>query len=485
MKRVTRTLGRLVCVGLATIVPAMTVSPPAFAQQPAASESAARVPADQRPVVGGGVGTTRPFSGVLSLTEAIERGIAFNIRGIGLANAVRRAEGQESVAKSLLLPNISGTVSESLQKINLAALGVQFDIPIPGFTLPETVGPYYVFDMRARLSQTVLDRSALNNHRAAQEAVQAGVHSVDDIREVIVLAVGSAYLQAVAARAHLQSARAQVDLATTLFNRAMQQRGAGLATPIDVNRAQVQTLSQQQRMLSLQADFAKQKIDLARMTGLPATDKYDLAAEVAFAAAPAIGVEDALRQAAERRSDLKAAEAQVRAAEHAVASARDQRLPTVAVNGDFGGSYSSPTPLVSTYSLAGLLRIPIWEGKRIDGETRQANATLAQRRAERDDLRAEIEGDVRKTYLNLEAAARLVEVAEMNVKINRDNLALTRQRFDAGVSDNVDVVQSQTSVADTEAQYIDSVLAHNLAKLGLARAIGRASDDLAQFLKLP
>lgn len=442
------------------------------------------IPAAQPPPTPPPGGPSKAFSGVLSLTDAIERGLEFNMTAVGLVNAVRGAEARERIARSTLLPNVVGTVSESAQKISLAALGVQFDVPIPGFTLPETVGPFDVFDLRARLSQTLLDRSAWNNYQASRETVRANQLSVQDARDLIVQAVGGAYLQAIAARARAESARAQVDLATTLHQRASQQRTAGLATAIDLNRAQVQTLTQQQRVLSLQAEFGKRKIDLARLIGLPPTDHYDLADEFMFSAPPVLSVEDAVRQATEQRADLQAAEAHVRAAERAVAAARAQRLPTVSVNADYGASYASPMPVQSTYAVVGTVRVPIWEGKRTSGEIQQATATLAQRRAERDDLRAQIEGEVRKAYLDLEAAASQVEVVDMNAQVNRENLRLTRARFEAGVSDNVEVVQSQSSVALVEFDYINSVLAHNLAKLGLARAVGRASEDIAQFLRL-
>ena len=73
----------------------------------------------------------------------------------------------------------------------------------------------------------------------------------------------------------------------------------------------------------------------------------------------------------------------------------------------------------------------------------------------------------------------------MNADVTRENLTLTRQRFDAGVSDNLAVVQAQDSLATAELDYVNGVFAHNLSKLELARAIGRAADGLAEFLTVP
>lgn len=427
----------------------------------------------------------RPFAGVLSLSDAVERGLAYSLSAIGLVHAARQARAQATLARSALMPQVAGWLSDQEQKINLAALGFRFDLPIPGFTLPETVGPFNVLDLRARVSQNVFDRTALNNYRAAQEAVRGSDLVARDSRDLIVLAVGGAYLQTMAARARLQSAAAQIETARTLFQRASQQRTAGLATPIDVNRAQVQVLVQQQRLTTLQADLAKQKINLARMIGLPATDQYELDTNVPFTSAPVINIDQAVKEAPQQRADVKAAEAHVRAAELALGAAEAGRLPSVAVSADYGASKANPIPAQSTYSVTAAVRIPIWEGGRAQGEIERAQAVLAQRRAELDDIRAEVEGDVRKAYLDLQAATSQVEVGRLNVDVTTENLTLTRQRFDAGIGDNLSVVQSQELVAVAELDYINSVFAHNLAKLALARAMGRAADGLSEFMKLP
>jgi outer membrane protein TolC len=143
----------------------------------------------------------------------------------------------------------------------------------------------------------------------------------------------------------------------------------------------------------------------------------------------------------------------------------------------------NPSQAHGTFAVVGSLKIPIWQSGRIEGDIEQAGAALAQRQAELEDLRGQIESDVRKAFLDLEAARTQVEVATENLQVTKENLGLTRQRYDAGVTDNVEVVQSQESVAGAELDYINSVFAHNVAKLSLARAVGQAADNLAQFLQ--
>jgi outer membrane protein TolC len=428
----------------------------------------------------------RPFSGKLSLREAVERGLQYNLGAIGLSNEVRQSRGQARVVRSYLLPTVNGALSESVEQRNLAAQGLRFSTP-SGIALPiipPVVGPFNYFDLRATLTQAIVDFTAKNNYRAAKESLRASEFSARDARDLVVFAVGGAYLQVIAAAARVQSAQAQLDTANALYKQASEQRGVGLIAQIDVNRSRVQVLTQQQRMATLVNDLAKQKINLARIAGLPANDRYDLADEVPFAAPPALSADDALQQAFQQRSDLKAAEAQVRAAEGAFAAARAERYPALSLNGDYGVIGVNPAQSHGTFLVTGSLKFPIWQGGRIAGDIEQASATLSQRKAELADLRGQVEADVRKAYLDVEAARSQVEVARENIQVSADNLKLTRQRFDAGVADNVTVVQSQESVATAELDYINSVFAHNVAKISLARAIGRAAEDLPHFLQV-
>jgi outer membrane protein TolC len=269
-----------------------------------------------------------------------------------------------------------------------------------------------------------------------------------------------------------------------LYKQTVQQRAAGVIAQTDLNRSEIQLLTQRQRMVSLQNDLAKLKINLARLTGLPPTDQYELSDVIPFAEAPPISLEEALRQAFDQRSDLKAAQAQVDAAERARSAARAERLPSFAVKADYGVIGTNPSQAHGTFSVVGTVRVPLWQGGRTKGQTEVAEAALAQRRAEHEDIKGRIESEVRSAYLDLQASISQVEVARRNIAVATQNLELTRQRFDAGVSDNLEVVQSQEALATAHLDYINSVFAHNLAKLSLARAIGRAAEALPQFLKI-
>lgn len=426
----------------------------------------------------------RPFSGTLSFREAIERALEFNLGATDASALVRQSRGLRASARSELLPRILADASITSERLNLAAIGVQ-GTAIPGVTFPTVVGPFSLYDLRTRLSQSVLDLTAWRNYRAADAVLRAHELSIEDTRDLIVLAVGATYLQTLAVGARVDSARAQLETANALYQQTAQRRAVGLVAQLDVDRSEVQALSQQQRLLTLEAEYAKQKINLARLVGVPPVDTYNLGDRVPFSAAPPLTLDDALRQARDDRADLKSAAAQVEAAQRALGAARAQRLPTVSLNADVGTLGNTPANSQVTYAVVGAVRVPIWLGGRTGAFILQAEAALDQRRAELEDLTLQVEADVRKAFLDLQATTMQVGVAGRNRQVASEALTLTRQRFDAGVSDNVEVIQAQEALANAEFDYINSIFSHNVAKLGLARAIGQTAQRVSDFVPTP
>lgn len=410
-------------------------------------------------------------------------GLEHNLRVLNGREDIRFAQGQRRASRAALLPSAFVDVTDTQQQLNLAAMGFRFDTSaFPGFQLPSVVGPFNQFDARARVSHTVFDRAALSSYRAAGESLRASELSADDERDAVILTVGAAYLQAMAARARVDSGRTQLDTATALLKQTQERRAVGLVAQVDVDRSQVQALQLEQRLLALQNDFAKLKIDLARLIGAQPTDQYALGDALPFSAEPPLDVDSALQQARAQRADLKAADAEVRAAEQELSAARAAHLPTVRVNGDYGVLGPNPADARRTFAVSGTVRVPLWQGGRVEGHIQQAQAQLTRRLTAREDLHAQVEAEIRKALLDVSSLAAQVAVAERNLAVTRETLDLTRQRFEAGVSDNIEVVQAQESVSTAAFDHINSVFAHSMAKLSLARALGQTLERLRSLL---
>ncbi len=429
-----------------------------------------------------GAPSDQPLS--LSLDGALKMGLRYNLGAITADESSQRAKGEDIATRSVLFPNFSGGLRENVQQIDLASYGFKFQFPPAlGIHFPSIVGPFNFFDLRGYLSQRVADVQAVRSYQSSREADRAAEFSASDAREIVVYVVTQAYLQVLAQAARVDSAKVQVDSAQAIFQQASDRFAAGLSAKIDMTRSQVELQTQQQRLTSEQADFDKEKIGLARLIGLSPGQSYSLADKMPYAPLENISLEQALSLAAQNRSDLKAAQAQVRAAEFARKAAVAEHYPTLGIVADYGAIGINPANSHGTFDVSGQLMFPIWAGGHAHGDILEADATLKQRRAEYENVRDRVEADVRNAYLDLNAAAELVRVAQSRRELARDELAQSTDRFASGVADTVEVTQAQEVVASAESDYIADLNAHNLAKASVARAIGEAEKIMRDLLR--
>ena len=420
-----------------------------------------------------------PGTITLTLADAVKRGLETNLGAISATNSVSLAAAQRSQSLSALLPNIAANASETVTQIDLAAYGLQISPPPGlGFSIPTIVGPFSYSQAQATLNQSLLDLVARRNWKASKETERAAVLSAKDSRESIVLAVAGTYLQTVADAARVASQQAQVGNAQAVYNQAVVRKEAGTNARIDVVRSLVELQSQQQRLTSLQADLRKEKLAFARLIGLPLDRELILSDSLTPGQTTVPDAAAELQIAFQRRSDLRAAEAQLHAAELTLAAAHAERLPSATLSGDYGTIGPNPTVQHGVFAATASVNVPIFEGGRIRGDIEEAEATVRQRRAELADQRGQVEQQVRTALIELETAMGQVKLAASNRDYAHETLNEARDRFGAGVATTVEVVQAQEQVATAEADYINSLFSYNLAKLSLARATGEAEADL-------
>jgi outer membrane protein TolC len=344
------------------------------------------------------------------------------------------------------------------------------------------VGPFNVIDARAYLSQSALDFTAINNHRAATENLRAAQFDFRDAQDTVVFAAVNLYLQAVTGASRITDAQAQVNTSQALYNLAVDQRKAGVVPAIDALRAQVELQSQQQRLIFYQNEFEKQKLNLARAIGLPLGQQFSLTDQAPYAPLQALTLDDALDRAYKTRADYQSALSLVRAAERSRDAARSQRLPAVDFNANYGEIGSSASQSHGTFAVAAALRIPIYQGGRIRADIEQSEAQLQQRRSEADDLRGRIDHDIRTAFFDLKSAEDQLRLAQSSIELAKQQLQQSQDRFAAGVTNNIEVVQAQESVVTSNDNYISSLYSYNLAKASLARALGLAPEAFKGFL---
>ncbi|MFZ0800084.1 MAG: TolC family protein [Terriglobales bacterium] len=396
----------------------------------------------------------------LSLRDAIDRGLKQNL-GLLLSNAdIRSARGQRWEQLSALLPHVTAAPYIAESKANIdeagfgglaAGLGKIFGLQ-PMANLPPAVGPFSYFDARANVTQTVFDWKSINSTRAANQSLKSADYTFKDARDLVVLAVGYTYLQAIADEARIETAEAQVKTAQAVYDQAIDQVNAGTSPDIDGLRAKVELQTRQQQLIQAKNNFAIQKLTVARVIGLAPGQEFEFTDKSPYQPIEDITVDGALKRAYASRSDYQAAMTDVRAAEFSRKAAMGGYLPSLSMDADYGLGGSHPSTATPVADVRGTLTIPIFQGGSVHGDVLQADARLEQSRERLDNLRAQIDADVRAALLNLQSSAEQVNVARSNIDLAEETLTQSRDRFSAGVTDTVEVVQSQEAVARAHEQ---------------------------------
>jgi len=452
---------------IAFVLTATTVS--------AQTRSTASVP----PPFFGGVPSGTVSSMPLSLTilDTINRALQQNLGLLNAEESVDRAKGTRWTALGELLPTAGARLSETRQLFNFAAFGVNPQ----QFGFPAVIGPFNVFDARVAVDQPIVDLHALNSLRAENHNIAAAQLRVRSARDLVVLVSANLFLEVLSARARTESVRAQMQTADTALQQATNMRANGLVAGIDVLRADVQLSTQRQRLTAAQNDLEKTKLQLARVIGLPPGQAFDLVGELPYVPVPDMTFESAVERAYQSRPDYLASLERVKAAESTRRAIAGEMMPDVRMNANYGPLGLTPADSVNTYAVVGAINVPIFNG-RTRGRLAEADADLKMRRSEADDLKAGIYYDVRNAFLDLQATSEQLQVATRSRDLASQQLAQARDRFAAGVTNNLEVIQAQEAVALSSEQYIQALYGYNVAKALLAYGLGIAEEAARQLL---
>ena len=428
-------------------------------------------------------GTATVGSLPISLGDAIERGLKFNLGLLTNQQTSEEARAQRIRALSGLLPKVTGQVSMTEQQLNLQALG--FNIKFPpgaGFSIPRIVPPYSYQSALANVNIPLFDYSAIANFRSSRESLKAATLALKNARDLVVQAVGNAYLQIIAGSARITATQAEIDADQAVFNNASRRHDAGTAIGIDVLRSQVELKQRQQTLVAVKNQFEKDKLTLARIIGLPMGQMFDVADPSVSVPLEAVELKDALQKAYDHRPDYQEAKARVAAAQFTLQSAKAERYPTLTASGYYGDEgLRLLTNSHGVFMATGSISFNIFDGGRIKADVVQNEAEFRNRRNEYDNLRGQIDYEVRSALLDLTSSQEQVNVAQSNVQLAQQSLTQSQDRFSAGVTNTVEVVQAQQAVADANENLISAQYQYNLAKVELARSLGLAEEGIRGY----
>jgi outer membrane protein TolC len=410
----------------------------------------------------------------LSLKRAIEIALApdGNARVQIAREMIRQAQQRANQARATLLPNLDAYVSQQNQTRNLAAVGIRIETPIPGFRIPELVGPFNTFDARATATQTIFDFGAIRRYQASRVGIGAAGADNDATRDQVARQVAGFYFASLRAEARVQAAEANVKLAEELLQLAENQKTAGTGTGLEITRAQVQLANERQLLLVARNERRQANLQLLKAMGLPLEAPLLFSYQLSRVPVEEATPEKALAVALESRADLKAQRRREESARLSYSGVKMERLPSVVGFADYGtiGTSIHNTVPTRTYGLS--VRVPVFDGGRRDARRAESGSLFEQEKIRTTDLKRQIDLELRLSLDSLRSAEEQVNVAEDGLKQSEDELARASRRYKAGLANSLEVTDAQTRLARARDNRIAALYLYNQARVELGQALG-------------
>jgi len=419
--------------------------------------------------------TSEPLK--LTLDKAV--GLALRQNTTAQIAVLEAAESvqDKNIARAALLPTADLNVSDAVRRINLQEqLGGA--IPFPG--IPGHVGPLNIFNAGPTFGTPVFDLTLWNRYRSAKEQANASKATSLSTREQVILLVVSQYIGTLRAMATVEASQSRVDLAQALYDQAADLQKQGVGTGIDTLRANVELQNEKQALLVAQTDRDSSLFALSRLLNLDPHQEIALADSLSFFDTPQPDVNLSIDEALAARQEWKALDWQVKAAQHDRQASRDLRLPTLHADGSWAYEGTRLNKGIPVYNYQATLDLPIFTGGRTHAEIVRSDLQLKVLDQQKSDLRNQISLDVKTALLNLKSARNQVEVATLGIQLAKEEVDQARDRFKAGVANNIEVIQAQDALARANDNQIAALYRFNQARADYARSIGQMEQIYAR-----
>jgi len=413
----------------------------------------------------------------LTLDQAVALAIKQNPTAQIAILTAAESEQDKNIARADLLPQVSAHISDEAQKVNLRA---QFG-GVPAFPgLPKTLGPFQLFSAGPSVSAPVFDLTLWQRYQAARNTASASKANSLSTREQVILLVVSQYIGTLRAVANVEASQSRVELAQALYDQAADLQKEGVGTGIDTLRANVELQNEKQRLLEAENDRETSLYALSRLLNLDPRQKVALADSLSFFETPQPDVEGSIEEALGNRQEWKALASQIKAAADQKKAAQALRLPNVRFDGEFSYVGNSGNTTLPTYTYEGSVNLPLFTGGRIHAQVVSADLEIRKLQEQRADLRNQIALEVKTALLNLDSARNEVQVASLGVQLSKEEVDQARDRFKAGVANNIEVIQAQDSLSRANDNQIAALYRFNQARADLARSVGQMEKVYAK-----
>jgi outer membrane protein len=411
--------------------------------------------------------TAQPAPLQLTLKDSIALALKQNI-DVQVAN-INLATGQQNrkISRSALLPQASLRATDEVERYNLQGL---IGVPIAG--LSKNIGPFQSINIGPRFSTPVFDLSLLRKYKASGHRLEATKEDEKSTREETVLLTTAQYLSLLRAEASVKAAASRVQLAESLAKQARDLLSSGVASNIDVSRAEVRVLTEKQALIDAQSEIESNTVALRRILNMPDSQQVEFLDSDTFSQTPLLDLPDPVSTALSQRPELLALFQRQEAAKDERKAAAAESLPKLAFTGGWNEQGRTLHSIYPGYDYQVSFNVPIFTGGRLSAERK--NASLAEQRVHEQllDARNRVEEQVRDGLVELRASRSDVDLGQQRLTLANQEVELARGRFAAGVTDNIEVTTAQDELAHANDVEIGALYRYNIARANLARAAG-------------
>lgn len=406
----------------------------------------------------------------LTLEQALASVERVNLNVLLSREALAQAMAQADVTRATILPIVSGSLQQRRSKaIALTNTGV---------TSPR---PTNRFDALLSGNVSLLDLQRWSATRSGRLGVEVSEADYRAVVQTVLASVAQSYFTHLRNLRRLEVLDANIARARSLLDLARNQLNAGVATQIDVTRAEAQLAQAEQARLQQLTTDLQSELTLKRALDLPVAQPVQLEDfRVRRIEGPQLLFTDD-KSILQLRPDYLRAIKAVEQAKTDVRTATFERFPSLTLGGNYGrGAANFDDPKQPEWTVTGTLNVPIFDGLRAASNRRLALSRQRAQEFRRHTLELQISSELRLATQDANSRNAQVAVAEKNQRLAQDQLRLAQQRYQNGVADNREVVEAQTQLAIADDNLVEAIYQYHLSRVEYARARGDVRAVLAE-----
>ena len=406
----------------------------------------------------------------LTLEQALAAVERVNLNVLLSREAVVQAVEQATLARAPVLPIINGTAQ---QRRSLA-------VPLTN-TGVTTARPTNRFEALLTGNLSLLDLQRWSALRSARIGADVARADYANVIQSVLASVAQSYFTHLRNLRRLEVLDANIARARSLYDLARNQLNAGVATQIDLTRAEAQLAQAEQARLQQLTTDLQSELLLKRALDLPVARPLQLEDFQVRRGDGLLTIFAEDKTTFEKRADYLRAQKALEQAKADVRTAKFERLPALNVGGTYGrGAANFDDSYEPQWSANVGLSVPIFDGMRAGADRRIALARQRSQQARLHNLELQISSELRLAAQDASSRNAQVAVAEKNQRLAQDQLRLAQQRYQNGVADNREVVEAQTQLAIADDNLVEAVYQYNLSRVEFARAKGDVRAVLAE-----